>query len=70
VRLALENNLGIRVARIDPQIQDLGVALARAGWAPAFTTTVQQASTAAGLSRAFHPSQTAIFTSAMPNRSA
>jgi outer membrane protein len=45
VRMALENNLGIRVARIDPQIQDLGVALARAGWAPAFTTTVQQAST-------------------------
>ena len=23
VRLALENNLGIRVARIDPQIEDL-----------------------------------------------
>ena len=45
VRLALENNLGIRVARIDPQIQDLSVALARAGWAPALTTTLQQVST-------------------------
>ena len=28
VRLSLENNLGIRVARIDPQIQDLSVAQA------------------------------------------
>jgi outer membrane protein TolC len=45
VRLALENNLGIRVARIDPQIQDLGVALARAGWTPAFTTSLQQSNT-------------------------
>jgi outer membrane protein len=45
VRLALENNLGIRVARIDPQIQDLSVAVARAGWTPAISTQVQQAST-------------------------
>ncbi len=45
VRLAVENNLGIRVARIDPQIQDLSVALARAAWAPAFTTTAQKANT-------------------------
>src|ERR1044071_9453813 len=45
VRLALENNLGIRVARIDPQIQDLSVALARAAWIPSLTTTVQKAST-------------------------
>jgi len=45
VRMAVENNLGIRIARIDPQIQDLGVALARTGWTPSFTTTVQQAST-------------------------
>jgi outer membrane protein len=45
VRLALDNNLGIRVARIDPQIQDLSVALARAGWAPALTSTLENAST-------------------------
>ena len=29
VRLALEQNLGIRIQRFDSQIQDLGVALAR-----------------------------------------
>jgi outer membrane protein TolC len=45
VRLALENNLGIRVARIDPQIEDLGVAQARAAWFPTLTTTLQSAST-------------------------
>src|SRR5258705_3136055 len=45
VRLALENNLGIQVARINPQIQDLAVAVARSAWAPTFNTTVQGAST-------------------------
>lgn len=44
VRLAIENNLGIQIARIDPQIQDLGIAQAMAGWTPSFTSTVQQAS--------------------------
>src|SRR5262245_44797772 len=34
VQLALEQNLGIRIQRIDPQIQDLGVATARSFWAP------------------------------------
>lgn len=45
VRLALENNLGVRVARIDPQIEDLAVAEARAAWSPTLTSTVQGAST-------------------------
>ena len=44
VRLALENNLGVQVARINPQIQDLAVALARSAWAPTFNTTVQGSS--------------------------
>ena len=39
VRLALENNLGIQIARLDPQIQDLSVVQARANWAPIFTST-------------------------------
>src|SRR5581483_4762226 len=34
VRLALEQNLGIRIQRIDPQIQDLGIAQAKSFWAP------------------------------------
>src|SRR5687767_13305067 len=36
VRTALENNLGVQVAQIDPQIQDLGIAQARAAWMPSF----------------------------------
>jgi outer membrane protein TolC len=44
VRLALEHNLGVQVARIDPQIEDLGVAQAQAAWAPTFTSTLQGAS--------------------------
>src|SRR5262245_50560727 len=39
VRLALENNLGIRVARIDPQIEDLNIVNAKTGWTPNFSTT-------------------------------
>ena len=45
VRISLENNLGIRVARIDPQIQDLSVVQARAAWSPTLTSTLQGAST-------------------------
>ena len=46
VRLALDNNLGIQIARFNPQVQDLSVALARSAWVPSFTTVVQGASTA------------------------
>jgi outer membrane protein len=45
VRLALENNLGVQIARINPQIQDLSVALARSAWIPTFNTTVQGSNT-------------------------
>ncbi|HXD21582.1 MAG TPA: TolC family protein [Vicinamibacterales bacterium] len=45
VRLALDNNLGVQIARINPQLQDLAVALAHAAWVPTFNTTVQGAST-------------------------
>lgn len=45
VRIALENNLGVQVARVDPQIQDLSVALARTAWSPTVTSTFQGAST-------------------------
>ena len=40
VRLSLEHNLGIRIARIDPLVQDLGVAQVRASWTPLFTSTI------------------------------
>src|SRR5215212_8064127 len=44
-RLALDNNLGIQIARLNPQVQDLAVALARSAWVPSFTTIVQGANT-------------------------
>jgi outer membrane protein len=42
VKLALENNLGLQVARINPQLQDLSVALARSAWTPALTSRFSQ----------------------------
>jgi outer membrane protein TolC len=41
VKLAIENNLGIQVSRLDPQIEDLNVLSARGAWAPAFNTQFQ-----------------------------
>ena len=45
VRTALESNLGVQVARVDPLIQDLSVALARTAWSPTFNSTLQTTST-------------------------
>ena len=39
VQLALEQNLGIRIQRIDPQISDVGVMQARSFWAPNLTSS-------------------------------
>ena len=44
VRLALENNLGVQIARLDPPLQDLSVAQAQAAWSPTLTSTLQGAS--------------------------
>lgn len=41
VQLALEQNLGIAVERLNPQIQDMSVAQARSYWTPTFTTGMQ-----------------------------
>src|SRR5215212_2397315 len=51
VKLAMEQNLGIRIQRFDPQIQDTGVSLAHSLWQPNFQTTVtRQAQTQAATS--------------------
>jgi len=42
VRLALENNLGLQVARFSPQLQDLNLAVTRGTWTPALTTRFLQ----------------------------
>jgi outer membrane protein TolC len=43
VGLALEHNLGVQVARVEPQIGDMAVAQAQAAWFPTFTSTLQGA---------------------------
>src|SRR5262245_35567168 len=40
VDLALEQNLGIKIERVNPRIQDVAVAQARSFWAPTVSTTV------------------------------
>jgi outer membrane protein len=45
VKLALEHNLGVQVARVNPQLQDLSIASARANWAPTLTSTTVNSST-------------------------
>jgi outer membrane protein len=44
VTFALEQNLEIRIQRIDPQIQDVGVAQARSFWTPSLTSTLSSQS--------------------------
>ncbi len=41
VVLALEQNLDLQVERINPQVQDVSIALARTGWTPVFQSTLQ-----------------------------
>jgi outer membrane protein TolC len=40
VKLALEQNLGIQIDRLNPQIQDVTVAQARTGWIPTLTSSL------------------------------
>jgi outer membrane protein len=53
VKLALEQNLGIQIQRIDPQIQDVGIAQARSFWAPTLTSSVSRQSQAQPSSSVF-----------------
>jgi outer membrane protein len=55
-RLALEQNLGIRIQRVDPQIQDVGVWQARSFWAPNFTTSINKNSNSQPAQSAILPS--------------
>jgi len=42
VRLAAENNLGIQIARFDPQLESLNGVSARTAWTPTLASSVQQ----------------------------
>ena len=43
-KLALEQNLGIQIQRLDPQIQDMGIAQARSFWSPQVSTNISRQS--------------------------
>jgi outer membrane protein TolC len=44
VRLALEQNLGVQAARINPRLQDLSIAEVRSGWIPTLTSSLATSS--------------------------
>jgi outer membrane protein len=46
VKLALEQNLGVQIQRLDPQIQDVGIAQARSFWSPQLTSSLSRQSQA------------------------
>jgi outer membrane protein TolC len=56
VQLGLEQNLGIQIQRIEPQIQDVGVAQAKSFWAPTFTSQVTRNGTSQPATSAILPS--------------
>lgn len=63
VRLALEQNLGIRVERLGPQIQDLAIAQSKALWAPTLTTDLGNTSVATPVANVFAGGQDKVTTS-------
>src|SRR6266508_2930768 len=60
VALALEQNLGIRIQRLDPQIQDIGIVTAKSFWAPSLTTGFSRQSQTQQPTSAFSGSSTNI----------
>src|SRR5262249_48356568 len=59
-RLALEQNLGIQIQRIDPQISDVGVSQARSFWAPQLTSSLSHQSQSQASTSAFSGGATSI----------
>lgn len=53
VALAIAQNLGIQVERLNPRIQDLAVAQTRATWVPMFTTNIGNTSTDSPITNLF-----------------
>ena len=44
VKLALEQNLGIQIQRLDPQISDIGISQAKSFWSPQLTSNLSRQS--------------------------
>jgi outer membrane protein TolC len=64
-KLGLEQNLGIRIQRYDPQIQDLGIAQARSFWTPEVSSTISRRSTTSAATSALAGSATSIVDSGL-----
>jgi outer membrane protein TolC len=60
VKLAVEQNLGIQIERLNPRIQDLAVAQTRASWAPTVTSTVSNTSINNPVTNTFAGGQTQV----------
>ncbi len=60
VKLALEQNLGIQIERLNPQIQDLAVAQTRAAWAPTVSSTVSNTNINSPVTNTFAGGQTKV----------
>src|SRR5262245_35827178 len=68
VKLALEQNLGIRIQRIDPQISDVGVAQAKAFWTPNLSTSFNRTSQTQQSTNAFSGSGASILNGVFSNQ--
>jgi outer membrane protein TolC len=63
VKLALEQNLGIQIERVNPQIQDLAIAQTRALWTPTLTTDLSNTARDNAVTNAFAGGQNKVTTS-------
>jgi outer membrane protein TolC len=63
VRLAVEQNLGIRIERINPQIQDVALAETRGAWAPTLSSNVARTSRDTAVTNVFAGGQNTVTTS-------
>jgi outer membrane protein TolC len=63
VKLALEQNLGIQIERVNPRIQDLAVAQTRALWVPTLTTDLNNTARDTAVTNAFAGGQNEVTTS-------
>jgi outer membrane protein len=68
VKLALEQNLGIRIQRFDPQLSDVSVAQARAFWAPNLSTSFNRTSQTLQSTSAFSGSGQSIINGVFSNQ--
>ncbi len=63
VKLALEQNLGIQIERLNPQIQDVAIAETRAAWAPTLTSNLSNSSRDTAATNVFAGGQNKVTTS-------